>query len=117
MPVQKLHGDVGLLAAFPNVVNGADVGMVESGSGASFTPEAFQRLRVPGHVIWQELQRDEPAELRILGLVYHSHAAAAELFQNAVARDSLADHQGQILRGRNWQVNEGHGVGAFQVCC
>jgi hypothetical protein len=26
-------------------------------------------------------------------------------------RDGLADHQGQILRGRNRQVNESHGDG------
>jgi hypothetical protein len=35
----------------------------------------------------------------------------AQLLRNAVVRDSLADHQGQILRGRNGQVNESRGVG------
>src|SRR5260370_39310279 len=58
-PVQKLHGDVGLVATLADVVNRADVGMVERGGGPSFTPETFQRLRVSGNVIRQELERDE----------------------------------------------------------
>src|ERR1022692_4893884 len=33
LPVQKLHGDVRLLATLADVVNGADVGMAESGGG------------------------------------------------------------------------------------
>ena len=44
---------------FADVVNRADVGMVESGSGTSFTAETFQCLRVSGNVVRQELQRDE----------------------------------------------------------
>jgi hypothetical protein len=35
----------------------------------------------------------------------------AELFDDAVARDGLPDHQGQILRGKKGQVNESEGDG------
>ena len=31
-------------------------------------------------------------ELGVLGLVDHTHAAAAELFEDAVMRDGLANH-------------------------
>src|ERR1700674_2950816 len=58
-PVQKLHGDVGLVAILGDVVNRADVGMVERGGGTSFTSEAFQGLRISGNVIRQEFERDE----------------------------------------------------------
>ena len=37
--------------------------------------------------------------------------AAAKFFDDAVVRNGLADHQEQILRGRNRQVNESGGVG------
>ena len=57
--VQKLHRDIGLLATLANVVNGADVGMVEGGRSACFPPETFQCLRVWGDVIRQELERHE----------------------------------------------------------
>ncbi len=45
-------------------------------------------------LLGQELQRDAAAELQILGLVDDAHAAAAELREDAVVRDRLADHGG-----------------------
>jgi len=86
--------------------------MVESRGSTSFTPETFQCLRVSGYVIRQELERNETAELGVLGLVNDAHAAAAELVDDVVARNGLADHWRQILRDEERQVNERHGVGA-----
>src|SRR5437762_3536536 len=90
--IQKLHGDERLLATFADLVNCADVGMVEGGGCASFTPETFQSLRITGNVVGQELQGDEAAKLSVLGLVDHTHPAAAELLDNAVVRNGLAVH-------------------------
>jgi hypothetical protein len=45
-------------------------------------------------------------ETGVLGLVDHAHPAAAELLEDVVVGDGLADHQGQILRGGKGQVNE-----------
>src|ERR1035441_3596993 len=73
-PVQKLHGDERLLATLADVVNGADVGMIESGGSTSFTSETFQYLRVSGNVIRQELERNETTEFGVLRLVDHAHA-------------------------------------------
>ena len=44
--VEKLHGDEGAAVLLANVVDRADVGMVQRGSGLRFAPEALQRLRV-----------------------------------------------------------------------
>src|SRR5712692_6249992 len=33
-------------------------------------------------------------ELRVLGLIDHTHSPAAKLFQDAVVRDCLSDHEG-----------------------
>jgi hypothetical protein len=41
----------------------------------------------------QELERHEAAELGVFGLVHHAHAAATELFPNAVVGNGLADHE------------------------
>jgi hypothetical protein len=54
--VQKLHDDEGLAALFANVVNRADVGMVQCRRGFSFTPETLQSVAVLCHVFGQELQ-------------------------------------------------------------
>ena len=43
-------------------------------------------------IVGQELKRDKTAKSRVLGLIHHSHAAAAQLFNDSVVRDSLVDH-------------------------
>jgi len=55
MSLQQLHRDEGLVTGVLDVVNGADMRMVQGGSGPCMTLEAFQRLRVTGQVLGQEL--------------------------------------------------------------
>ena len=51
-----------------------------------------------GNFIGQELQGDEAVQTSVLGLVHYAHAAAAELFDDAVVRDGLADHESRYVR-------------------
>ena len=82
----------GLLVLLANFVDGADVGMVESGGGAGFTAETFQGLRVLRDVVGKKLQGDKAAKLGVLGLVDDTHAAAAEFFDDAVMAQRLANN-------------------------
>ena len=91
-PVQKLHGDERLALMLANFVDGADVGMIQCGGSASFAAETFQSLRIAGKVFGKKLECDKATKLRVFGLVHHAHPAAAELFDDAVVRDGLADH-------------------------
>ena len=54
----------------------------------------------------QELQRDQAMQPRVFGLVDHAHPAAAELFDDAVMRDGLADHKYRNPTSLDQQVNE-----------
>ena len=45
-----------------------------------------------GNIFGQEFERDEATKLGVLGLVDDAHAPAAELLDDAVMRDGLADH-------------------------
>ncbi len=60
----------------------------------------------------QEFQRDETAQVHALGLIYDTHSSSAELFENAVVGDGLADERVGVLHsavilGRDLrQVNE-----------
>ena len=90
--VQVLHGNEGLAILFANVVDGADVGVVQGGRRFGLTPEALQCLTILSHVFRQEFESDETIEPGVFGLVNDTHAAAAQLFNNAVVGDSLADH-------------------------
>src|SRR5215813_2337198 len=47
-------------------------------------------------VLRQELQGDETSKIEVLGLVHHTHPAAAELLDDAVMRDGLPDHWANI---------------------
>src|SRR5437879_6342098 len=72
---QKFHREKRMAAGFVNLVNGADVGMVERRSGARFSLEPFQRLAIAREIVGQKLQRDEPAKLDVFGLIHHAHSA------------------------------------------
>ncbi len=97
--VQEFHGDESLAVLLINFVDGADVGMVERRCRLRLPLKAAERLRVAGNLSGKELERDEAVQLHILGFVHHAHTAAAKLFENAVMRESLADHCARILRG------------------
>src|SRR6201993_1284183 len=89
---EVFHGDEAGTIALADLIDSADVGMVESRGGAGFSPEAFERGSVLSDVIGKEFQGDEPTEREVFGFVDHTHAATAELLENAVVRDGLPDH-------------------------
>src|SRR5690348_13979597 len=82
--IEKLHGNEGFTLMHPDLVDGANVGMVQGGSRARLAAETLQRLRIFSQVFRQELKGDEAAKLRVLGLVYHTHSATAQLLYDAV---------------------------------
>jgi hypothetical protein len=73
-----------------NFVNGADIGMIQRRSGASFAQEALIDLLILGDVLGEEFEGDKAAQRGVLGLVNHTHAAATQLLQNAVMGNGLA---------------------------
>src|ERR1700736_4561905 len=91
---QILHSDERMVAVFADFVDGANIGMIQGGSGTSLTTKSFERLRVSRQFIGQEFEGDEAAKLGVLGLVHDAHAAATQLFDDAVVGDGLADELG-----------------------
>jgi hypothetical protein len=88
----EFHDDEGAAVVLLDVVDGTDVGMIESGGRASFALEALERLRILGHIVGKKFERDEAAEAGVLGFVHHTHAAATQLFLDTVVGDGLVDH-------------------------
>jgi hypothetical protein len=54
-----------------------------------------------GVIVGKKLERDKATKLHTLGLVDHAHSAAAESLDEAVVRDSLADHVQALGLKRN----------------
>src|SRR5215470_8991764 len=80
--VEEFHGDESAAVFFTDVINSANVGMVEGGGGPRFTLEAGKSLVIFGDFVGEEFQRDEAMETGIFGFVDHTHTAAAKLLQD-----------------------------------
>jgi hypothetical protein len=73
--------------------DGANVRMIESGSGAGFAQEAVERLLILGGIRRQELERDVAVEDRVPGRINDAHASASQAFHDAIVRNGLTDHR------------------------
>jgi hypothetical protein len=65
--------------------------VVQPGRGFGLTLEAADALGVEGRLGRQDLEGDVPAERFVDGLVDDAHAAAADLAEQAVLAEPLAD--------------------------
>jgi hypothetical protein len=91
--VEELHDEEGAVVFFADVVNGADVGMIQRGRGLGFAAEPFQRLAVLRKIFGEELQGNEATEARVLSFIDHTHAAATELLDDPVMGDGLIEQE------------------------
>ncbi len=74
--IEELHGDERLALFIPDVVDGADVRMVQRRSCLRLTLKTRQRLRVLGDLFRQEFEGDKTMETGVFGLVDHPHTTA-----------------------------------------
>jgi hypothetical protein len=88
----EFHGNKRLAVLLVNFVDRANVGMIQRGRRARLSTKTFQSLWNLGQVVRKKFKSDKPAEGGILGLVDNTHTTAAQLFDDSVVRDSLADH-------------------------
>ena len=89
LPFEQLHGDEGTPLIFVDLVDGADVGMIEGRGGAGLAFKSLQCSRLDGGTFRKELQSDQTAQTNVLGFIHHAHAALTQLSLDAVMRDSL----------------------------
>ena len=92
---QQLHGDEVASVVLANLVDRADIWVVQSGGGASFALKTVERERIFFRLGRQELERDMAAQVDVLGFVDNAHPSAAQLREDTVVRDGLADHSGE----------------------
>src|SRR5215217_7072864 len=90
--LEQLHDDERLPVGFIDVVDGANVGMIQSRSGSSLTLETFQGCAVGNVIFGDELERHSTAQADILGFVNDTHTTAAKFLEDAVVRNGPAGH-------------------------
>ena len=97
---EQFHRDEGPAFELSDVVDRADVGVIERRCRARFPAKPLDRLGIPGNVVRKELQRDIPAEPRVPRLVDHAHAAPTQLFEDAVMGDGATDDRRGVCQRR-----------------
>jgi hypothetical protein len=95
LPFQQLHRQERPSLVFADIVNDANVGMVQGRGSPRFALEPLERCMISGVIIRQKLERDGSAQPRVFGLVHHPHAACPELLENPVMRNGGAGHGAQ----------------------
>src|SRR6185503_17980173 len=75
-----------------DVVERADIRVIEVRDHARFALEAHDRTGVGAGVVRKKLDRHLAAEPRVFGFVDDTHAAGAEPRKNLVVRNRPADH-------------------------
>jgi hypothetical protein len=83
-PFQQFHGDESSPIRLVNLVDGADVRVVQSRGSFSFPLETAECLFVVREIVWEKLERDLTTELQVLGLVDDTHPATAQFLEDAV---------------------------------
>ena len=96
LPVEQLHHHELLAALRADVVEGADVRVIEARDHLRFALEALVRVGVGVGLVGQELDRHLAAEARVFRFVDDAHAAGAEPRQDLVVRNGLADHSDPV---------------------
>ena len=89
--VEKFHGDERRVVLVVNFVDSADVGMIQGRCGFGFALETAEGLGIFGYIVGQELQSHETIEFYVLGLVHHTHSAAAKFLDDAEMRNGLTN--------------------------
>ena len=82
------HGEVKPAAgSLSDVVDGADVGVIESRRRPRFGEEPLLRAFIRHQVGRQEFERHETAQPRVFGFVDHAHPAAADFADDSIRAD------------------------------
>ena len=96
---QELHDNERLAFMLTNVVDGADVGVVQRRSGACLAEVPVDGIGVPGLGLGHELQGDMAVESGVLGSPDDSHATRADPLDQAVVQYVLSDLDGEASCG------------------
>ena len=104
---EALHHDEQPVLMFADIVDSANVGMIERRSSPRFTLKTLAGLRILRQFFRKEFERHPPTKPLIFSLVNHAHPATTQLFRDAVMRNGEPNHVAAMLGLGERQVNFG----------
>ena len=93
LTLESFHDQEGLSLVLRQVVDGADVRMVQGRGSTGLALKPLQRVGPAGEILWEKLQRHFATEVQILGFVHHPHPASTQPTGDLEVRDRLANHE------------------------
>ena len=94
LPPHVLHGNEDDAIRFADLEDARDVRVIDRGLGAGLMEQAPTALRVGNQLGREDLQSDLTPELRVLRLPHNSHAALADLLEEAVVGELVVGIEG-----------------------
>jgi hypothetical protein len=91
--VEQFHHEEVDVAFVSNIVQRADVGMVQRGYSASLSLEPFSKLGIGCEIGREDFDRDEAVEACVARAVHLSHAAGIQGVQDLVRTQSCSARQ------------------------
>jgi hypothetical protein len=101
LTVEQLHRDEELPVGLPNLVELADVRMIDARGEPRFTPEALARYLIVRSGGVKDLERDGSLEPFVDGGVHETHSALAERRRDAIMADPLEHCHEMVPRPLN----------------
>src|SRR5262250_2855984 len=91
-PIEMLHDNERPPVLRSDLVDRADVRVVQRGGSLSFAFKAAESLRVLGGILPEEIECEKGFQKGGFGLVGDPHPAASELLDDAIVGNGLPDH-------------------------
>lgn len=108
LALDELHRDEVRPVRLLNRENLDDIRMIQGSDGFCFALKAGAAFFVLGQLIGEDLEGDLPVQLGVFGQIDIAHTAGANLLQDIVVGEGLADHdwtRAAILRGAELRFN------------
>ena len=95
-PLEEFHDDERAPVVLADIVDSADVGMVQSGRGQRLASKSTEGLGIFRQLVREQFERHKTMEPRVFRLVDDTHPAAPELMEDLVMRNRLFRHHGAL---------------------
>ena len=96
LPFEQFHGDEGPARVLTDVVDGADVRMIQRRSRSRLAQEAVQSYAVLREFFGKEFEGDGAAQARVFRLENYPHSPATQFLRDAVMRYRSPNHENGI---------------------
>src|SRR5207248_1322489 len=84
---EEFHCDIGSAVLLANIVEDADVRVIQSGSSPRLLLKTAGSSHVVSDVVVQEFEGDKAAEADVFRLIHYTHTPVTQLLENAVMGD------------------------------